>query len=1218
MMDWIWHVLERALAAAGGVVERVAIVLEVAWLLVVPRVKLFLKSSYGVAAIALIAVLAIAVYADWFRHLIEFSLITVVILAAVLAIVWVVTAAWQDFASRTGAAVSGWHVLAISAIGVTLIIVFARDPIDKFFENSSWLANTIKHSLVGPEHYVAIAVALPSVQTRERLINDRFEQVAWTDRLLKASMKQLPASWSSPTGNSGNASAKDTNTKPSSDSVTTKEEKPDSSASLGGASASDRSLTQVGGEQAAWFERMLGVRDRIRLERSDAMLDDRHDMDEDTLYNLTFAASVVPEPGTRGYAAVEVLLTNDPDDVQPKAADEARDTTGLPQKTPSEASKETAFPGEREALDRFRSLRRRDMFDIYIDWLSRTQDLVRDDIIDATRVVSLVQENWTDPQLDLASRLRRRWCEDGLWQQAQEPRTQTAIREACRQVVQVRLGPDNAPDDHDVAKSFLTAANNKIAELGSLERQAVAFLEESRSAIYNSVFETSKPALRNHLNALKHLAEEQRCGYAGCRSSLRLLITRMIAAGLSQLGWQQVLESPDEGAPAKTLSPAGWDFLAHALTEPDILLPDFDRSVTACTHGSTGGRGAPGEPARTPPLPALSPLYDELGIFMPPGHDTKNLLDDAPSSVAGLRLSAASTADRDLQPFTLLCPNGVVPFDHLRLLEALVRGVPKVGGAWNVTKVTSSRTGGELDVWLEDHKVPAGNTAAQPKIVTTGLSCLSATQIANLLASGEPGLASGRGAFQYNHFFELDLETDAQGYCGLSIYPLVTSLVDDRNRMHRMSLKSSLPLSSLVNCTQDEHGQHQDVGVEATGAASFLAGEQDWTDDGHMFRSLEGFRPVQIGRGFYPVTGANRSPATLRLGRCINELDAKEAVNEIFFAGEIDILGRLYILLDGPTYTGERPSPTTEAFPYGLTPRLTDEYKLESSETQSLNATLNKQGVSTASKKSLNANVFSEQVVGFIPHRLPGATGRSAEFGWIVPPQPDVEDAQSLLFKDIPLGALVAVPSWWRTVLLRICAVGVGEEDLPAIVQGTFWTRPGKMPQYCRVEPLRLPGTAQDVPRRLGIEIINTPFVRALAFDVDKAAPNAPPSKLLEAGRPARLLLRGGRLWRSTVVTLAGQRADQIVVLPDMQGIVAEFDCVEAPETPKRGPDGLQTADILVWTSEGTTQPVSINIKVPRGFKRCSINEAMPTTPERHPGTSGGPPAEEGRDVDQH
>jgi hypothetical protein len=49
------------------------------------------------------------------------------------------------------------------------------------------------------------------------------------------------------------------------------------------------------------------------------------------------------------------------------------------------------------------------------------------------------------------------------------------------------------------------------------------------------------------------------------------------------------------------------------------------------------------------------------------------------------------------------------------------------------------------------------------------------------------------------------------------------------------------------------------------------------------------------------------------------------------------------------------------------------------------------------------------------------------------------------------------------------------------------------------------------------------------------------------AGQNAKVLIPGARLWRSTSVTLGAQQADRIRVLPNMEGIIAEFQPVELP-----------------------------------------------------------------------
>ena len=82
----------------------------------------------------------------------------------------------------------------------------------------------------------------------------------------------------------------------------------------------------------------------------------------------------------------------------------------------------------------------------------------------------------------------------------------------------------------------------------------------------------------------------------------------------------------------------------------------------------------------------------------------------------------------------------------------------------------------------------------------------------------------------------------------------------------------------------------------------------------------------------------------------------------------------------------------------------------------------------------------------------------------------------------------------------------------------------------------------------------------------------------VQACKAADIIIPGYRLWRSTVVTLGGQTADRIVVLPDMQGLVAHFNEIAFPNGPKTT-DGDASAPLRVWTSEGeasAARPVRI------------------------------------------
>ncbi|WP_152536092.1 hypothetical protein [Mesorhizobium loti] len=73
----------------------------------------------------------------------------------------------------------------------------------------------------------------------------------------------------------------------------------------------------------------------------------------------------------------------------------------------------------------------------------------------------------------------------------------------------------------------------------------------------------------------------------------------------------------------------------------------------------------------------------------------------------------------------------------------------------------------------------------------------------------------------------------------------------------------------------------------------------------------------------------------------------------------------------------------------------------------------------------------------------------------------------------------------------------------------------------------------------------------------------------LSACQEGSILIPGFRLWRSSSVTLGSQLADRIIVLPNMQGIVAHFNSVDAPSSIDAS--GSSSLPLEVWTSEGTS-----------------------------------------------
>lgn len=106
----------------------------------------------------------------------------------------------------------------------------------------------------------------------------------------------------------------------------------------------------------------------------------------------------------------------------------------------------------------------------------------------------------------------------------------------------------------------------------------------------------------------------------------------------------------------------------------------------------------------------------------------------------------------------------------------------------------------------------------------------------------------------------------------------------------------------------------------------------------------------------------------------------------------------------------------------------------------------------------------------------------------------------------------------------------------------------------------------------------------------------------VEACAPASVLIPGARLWRSSLVTLAGQPADQIIVMPNMRGIIAKFETVPplakgtrlrsiGPSAAQQGQQVVEEpnrlpATLQVWTSEGSDR-IDDKVVIVASDERC-------------------------------
>jgi hypothetical protein len=309
------------------------------------------------------------------------------------------------------------------------------------------------------------------------------------------------------------------------------------------------------------------------------------------------------------------------------------------------------------------------------------------------------------------------------------------------------------------------------------------------------------------------------------------------------------------------------------------------------------------------------------------------------------------------------------------------------------------------------------------------------------------------------------------------------------------------------------------------------------------------------------------------------------------------VLDLLNVLLEGPGYGDSPDQPVTAVYGYSLSPRLRQNVEVRRDTRDSASAATKQAGGSFNRNRGLDYRGVEPEVVGFMRSTQAAATSRGARFGWLMTPRPGRENSYSVPLEQAELSAVVALPSWWRSALLQICTRFVSQENMGDVYNDEFWNHRDR----CRVEMIRLPGSPSDISRHLGMDVLTTPYM-----DVWRTPP------MLVAGPAAettQLVITGERLWRNTVVTLGGQKADSIQVLPDMVGIAATFRCIRRPTTgflqldgmsgvgaavtlpvasaskgPTANPPPPQTASysvpVTVWTSEGHTDPQFANVAV--------------------------------------
>lgn len=244
----------------------------------------------------------------------------------------------------------------------------------------------------------------------------------------------------------------------------------------------------------------------------------------------------------------------------------------------------------------------------------------------------------------------------------------------------------------------------------------------------------------------------------------------------------------------------------------------------------------------------------------------------------------------------------------------------------------------------------------------------------------------------------------------------------------------------------------------------------------------------------------------------------------------------------------------------------------------------------------------------------------SIDFGWFIGPKYMVSNSSkgAVGFVHAPvqysLSAVISVPNWWTALNLKVKSCWIEQDEISQLKleRGSGDAGHTFVEDICHAYSIesshsndidyvvRLPGSPEELPRKLGYEIERVPSVRDLRA-------GEPLADFFIGQEDASLIITGDELWRSTVVTMGNQKADNIEVLPNMKGIIARFGKVRVPDqkmssvTPKNTTRPTAPcvvySKVVVWTSEGKTeQPLYVRIHPnpadedkPRGFGECYI-----------------------------
>lgn len=169
------------------------------------------------------------------------------------------------------------------------------------------------------------------------------------------------------------------------------------------------------------------------------------------------------------------------------------------------------------------------------------------------------------------------------------------------------------------------------------------------------------------------------------------------------------------------------------------------------------------------------------------------------------------------------------------------------------------------------------------------------------------------------------------------------------------------------------------------------------------------------------------------------------------------------------------------------------------------------------------------------------AKGTELVFGWVLGPSFKLSDKTKVptptfrhSVSQRAVSAELSLPAWMSQVRMTVETSWLREDGTAGLTPGgTVGTT--ETAAAARSYSVRLPAQPAEVLSAIDERYLREPKVDA--FQELRVAED----------KPARVLITGRNLWRSTDVLIGSQRANQLTVLSDNRGVLASFDKIESP-----------------------------------------------------------------------